>query len=1081
VPLNFVAKLAITAALTAAQMALTASQRIKGPRLDVPDVMTAENGTPIPRFWGKCAFPPPVVWAETIRVETHTSKTKGGKLEQQRAFGTWANLITDMEIDAVSRIWFDEHLVFDVTGMGPISIGALFGGSGGGKDGGGDSGDFKLSQGRNFRLYLGTDDQPIDPRYEAWCEDRYGAGSATAFRGSALMFFEDIPLEKFGNRLPQVRVEAIRNKQPAYLYEQLPGSNGGIDALSPDQSMLYQVTGDAQILVWDLASRALLVQRALPIPVSDRIAVYQDPTGTYANRVFGIGGGLTSPWQILVTGLDGSGGSTTTVTGLGAYRGLAMKGGVLFAYPANTNEEYQGVVGSAALLSTTIAQFACGFSPTHYCTDFDDGTAWSVGTQIGDHNLGVARAPSTDGTIITSTGGGAVVMDNGVGQLLIMQAGALSLFDKDTLTIVDSTAASAAFTEAFLAFDNVQPGASFIWIGPNKYDTRSLELLDSINPNDWVNEGVFEFSTPVYSSILDGLASTTGGTDNLTIRYLNRVDTSGWTFGALIQEVTGWIGAESVTTTSQTQIIYEYMITQGQAKDIIAPLLEIFDVDARQHDFGIEFVNRGGSPVATIATADMVKEDREQPRYKVAIQQDADLPIRTTLTFADRDHDHQKNTVISQLPFESSPARKEETIDMTTFGATPSEAQQYNDRRFRRVWNSRETHELGVSAQLLKLEAADLVTLDLDGLTRTARIRKLTISGTSKIALETVRDEVAINSLSSGAGSTLDGKDDEAIIIPGPTRGFIVDAPLISDADNDVNPVIYYGAGGYGISFPGATVWRGDDGTFDEQFGTVSSADKATWGMAVGTLATANPNLWDRGNSVSVNVYGTLASATEAAIDADPSLNFAALGVDGRWEYLQFATATLTGTSGAANSYTLSGFKRGRRGTEGNVGNHAAGDDFVLLADLTDKEIGTDEIGNDMSFKAQTIGRPVEAASTISLVYDGNTLKPYSPARVIATFDGTDWTFKVVRRSRIGANWPTTGWTVPLGEASEAYEVEVYNGSTLKRTLTLTATDTVTYTNAMQLADFGSTQTAKPPLVAYQISATVGRGFALAA
>ena len=40
-PLNFVAKLAITAALTAGQMALQASQRIKGPRLQVSEIGTA--------------------------------------------------------------------------------------------------------------------------------------------------------------------------------------------------------------------------------------------------------------------------------------------------------------------------------------------------------------------------------------------------------------------------------------------------------------------------------------------------------------------------------------------------------------------------------------------------------------------------------------------------------------------------------------------------------------------------------------------------------------------------------------------------------------------------------------------------------------------------------------------------------------------------------------------------------------------------------------------------------------------------------------------------------------------------------
>jgi hypothetical protein len=56
VPLNFVAKIAITAALTAAQMALTASQKFEGQRLDDLKVTIADPGTPIPRFWGVHRF-----------------------------------------------------------------------------------------------------------------------------------------------------------------------------------------------------------------------------------------------------------------------------------------------------------------------------------------------------------------------------------------------------------------------------------------------------------------------------------------------------------------------------------------------------------------------------------------------------------------------------------------------------------------------------------------------------------------------------------------------------------------------------------------------------------------------------------------------------------------------------------------------------------------------------------------------------------------------------------------------------------------------------------------------------------------
>jgi hypothetical protein len=47
--------------------------------------------------------------------------------------------------------------------------------------------------------------------------------------------------------------------------------------------------------------------------------------------------------------------------------------------------------------------------------------------------------------------------------------------------------------------------------------------------------------------------------------------------------------------------------------------------------------------------------------------------------------------------------------------------------------------------------------------------------------------------------------------------------------------------------------------------------------------------------------------------------------------------------------------------------------------------------------------------------------------------------------------------------------------------LTLTGTDTATYTNAQQVTDFGATQTTRPALKVFQLSDAVGRGFELAA
>jgi hypothetical protein len=309
-------------------------------------------------------------------------------------------------------------------------------------------------------------------------------------------------------------------------------------------------------------------------------------------------------------------------------------------------------------------------------------------------------------------------------------------------------------------------------------------------------------------------------------------------------------------------------------------------------------------------------------------------------------------------------------------------------------------------------------------------------------------------------------------------EGFVIDGPLIADADNDVNPLLYTGAGSWAnVTFVGAGIFRGDDGTYDELFATVTTG--ATWGTANEALPNVNsPWLWDRGNSVNVTLQsGSLTSVTEADIDADPSLNLIAFGsVANGYEYLNFTTATLEGDG----SYTLSGFKRGRRGTEWATGTHTIGDKWILASSLSNEELGTDDVGDSLSFKAQSIGRAIDAAVAINIdPYSGATLKPYAPARVTWSYNGTDLTGTIYRRTRVGGSW-VGGSTIPLSENSEEYEIDVYNGVTLKRTISVSGTNTFTYTAAMAAAD-GITLPTPPTINAYQLSDAVGRGYALAA
>ena len=109
-------------------------------------------------------------------------------------------------------------------------------------------------------------------------------------------------------------------------------------------------------------------------------------------------------------------------------------------------------------------------------------------------------------------------------------------------------------------------------------------------------------------------------------------------------------------------------------------------------------------------------------------------------------------------------------------------------------------------------------------------------------------------------------------------------------------------------------------------------------------------------------------------------------------------------------------------------------------------------------------------------VYPGGTT--YTPAAAAFADPGAtngDVLITWHRRTRLACNFGSG--LVPLGEASEAYDVEVYATSgyaTVLRTERVTERE-FAYTAAMQIADFGTVQGTVYVRI-YQISATVGRG-----
>ncbi|MCO5063110.1 MAG: glycoside hydrolase/phage tail family protein [Rhizobiaceae bacterium] len=157
---------------------LGGSSTIEGPRLEGARPFTAEEGASLPRVYGAARLGGTLIWA-TRFVEVKQTTRQGGKGGGQKVseysyYGNAAFALCEGPIAGVRRVWADGQEI-DLTRI-------------------------------EMRVYHGTETQPADPLIAV----KQGANNTPAYRGTAYVVFERLPLDTFGNRLPQFNFEVLR-------------------------------------------------------------------------------------------------------------------------------------------------------------------------------------------------------------------------------------------------------------------------------------------------------------------------------------------------------------------------------------------------------------------------------------------------------------------------------------------------------------------------------------------------------------------------------------------------------------------------------------------------------------------------------------------------------------------------------------------------------------------------------------------------------------------------------------------------------------------------------------------------------
>lgn len=148
------------------------------------------------------------------------------------------------------------------------------------------------------------------------------------------------------------------------------------------------------------------------------------------------------------------------------------------------------------------------------------------------------------------------------------------------------------------------------------------------------------------------------------------------------------------------------------------------------------------------------------------------------------------------------------------------------------------------------------------------------------------------------------------------------------------------------------------------------------------------------------------------------------------------------------------------RGAKGVIANPAPVGARVVLLDggVKPLPIGSADHGAAWNWRIGASSKPAgdPANLAVSFAPAARGLRPWRPCHARrVNLPGGDIALSWTRRTRAfaGDNWALN--EVPLGEAVEAYSIDILNGAAVVRTVSSLTTPAFTYTAAMQTADFG--------------------------
>ncbi|MEE9590734.1 MAG: glycoside hydrolase/phage tail family protein, partial [Hyphomicrobiaceae bacterium] len=602
------------------------------------------------------------------------------------------------------------------------------------------------------------------------------------------------------------------------------------------------------------------------------------------------------------------------------------------------------------------------------------------------------------------------------------------------------------------------------------FDPSHEDFVAGSNPNSVIYGGPMVDVTRIYVYAWDARPYP-------AFPFLQNVWTDGenWTFGhwltgrvsggpvsAVVRALLDDYGFNEGSSFGLTGVLDGYVIDRiMSARQALQPLELAYFFDSVETGGQILFRQRGmGGVERTITRDQLVEMEPGGKLYQVVRGQETELPNATKVTFIQGNQDYRQGAVESRRLAGGS-AR----VSSANLPIVMGEAQALGIAEvwLHDTWLARERTSFALPPSLLALEPGDLITLQTPTRSHSLRITGATVGQHTEIDSRSIDPDVFLEyPVSERQGSFT------APVVFGPTLFVFLDLPIIRG--NEAPHTGY--AVAYQSPWPGGAAFFRSPSDVGFQLKAVAAVP-ATFGVTASDFFSGPTWRYDRANSLTVVLHGgALSSTTELGLLG--GANMAALqNGDGEWEVIQFLNATLVDT----DTYALSVLLRGQAGSEYAMREPVgAGATIVLLDDaVVPVDMVPDEVGLAFNWRIGPVGRDIghSSYSDAAHAFSGVGLRPLSPVHVQSEHQGTDLVISWMRRTRIaGDSWNTVD--VPLGEDIEGYEIEILNGASVKRTLSVDQT-TVTYSEADQIADWGTPQASYQVRV-FQMSATRGRG-----